>query len=110
MGAASGAGAGAGTGVRLARPVAEAAGEMGRQLYTAGELAASPMPARPEVGRCTLTPPDPQLKRAWYPGGFDPLNLSSENPVSKCAFQTQLAPLQHGGVSAQGAQARDARG
>jgi hypothetical protein len=24
------------------------------------------------AGRCTLTPPDPQLKGAWYPGGFNP--------------------------------------
>jgi adenylate kinase len=23
-------------------------------------------------GRCTLTPPDPYLKGAWYPGGFNP--------------------------------------
>jgi hypothetical protein len=39
-----------------------------------------------------LTPPNPQLKGAW----FQPLNLSSENPVSKCAFQIQPAPLHHG--------------
>jgi selenocysteine lyase/cysteine desulfurase len=24
------------------------------------------------AGRCTLTPPDPSLKGAWYPGGFNP--------------------------------------
>jgi hypothetical protein len=41
-----------------------------------------------EVGRCTLTPPDPQLKGAWYPGGFKPLPLNI-NPgfimcLSKC--------------------------
>jgi hypothetical protein len=30
-----------------------------------------------------LTPPDPQLKGAWYPRWFQPLRLSSENPVSK---------------------------
>jgi hypothetical protein len=36
-----------------------------------------------EVGRCTLTPPDPQLKGAWV----QPLHLSSEKPVSKFAFQ-----------------------
>jgi hypothetical protein len=28
--------------------------------------------AAAEVGRCTLTPPDPQLKGAWYLGGFNP--------------------------------------
>jgi hypothetical protein len=41
------------------------------------------------VGLCTLTPPDPQLKGAW----LQPLYLSSDEPVSKCAFQMQLAPL-----------------
>jgi hypothetical protein len=30
-----------------------------------------------------LTPPDPQLKGAW----FQPFHLSSEKPVSKFAFQ-----------------------
>jgi hypothetical protein len=25
-----------------------------------------------KVGRRALTPPDPQLKGAWYPGGFNP--------------------------------------
>jgi hypothetical protein len=34
-----------------------------------------------EAGRCTLSPPDPQLKGAWYPGGFQPLRLSREKPV-----------------------------
>ena len=45
-----------------------------------------------QVGRCTLTPPDPQLKGAW----FQPLHLSSEKAVSECAFQIQLVPLQPG--------------
>jgi hypothetical protein len=34
------------------------------------------------VRRCMLTPPDPYLKGAR----FQPLRLSSENPVSKSAF------------------------
>jgi hypothetical protein len=34
-----------------------------------------------------LTLPDPQLIGAWYPGCFNPLHLSRENPVSKRAFQ-----------------------
>jgi hypothetical protein len=38
----------------------------------------------------------PQLKGAWYPRWFQPLHLSSENPVSKFAFKLQLAPLQRG--------------
>jgi hypothetical protein len=33
-----------------------------------------------------LTPPDPQLKGAWYPGGFNPCTYQVRNPVSKCAF------------------------
>jgi hypothetical protein len=39
-----------------------------------------------------LTPPDPQLKGAW----FQPSHLASENPVSKLCFQIQLVPLQRG--------------
>jgi hypothetical protein len=35
------------------------------------------------AGRCTLTPPDPQLKGAW----FQTLHLSREKPVSRFAFQ-----------------------
>jgi hypothetical protein len=42
------------------------------------------------VGRCTLTPPQPIAaiaeRRAW----FQPLHLSSENPVSKFAFKFNL--------------------
>jgi hypothetical protein len=33
----------------------------------------------PEVGRCTLTPPDPELKGAWYPGGFNPCTYQVKN-------------------------------
>jgi hypothetical protein len=33
-----------------------------------------------------LTPPDPQLKGAWYPRWFQRLHQSSKNPVSKFAF------------------------
>jgi factor associated with neutral sphingomyelinase activation len=49
-------------------------------------------PGRLVVGLYKLTPPDPKLKGAW----FQPLHLSSEEPVSKIAFQIQRAPL-HGG-------------
>jgi hypothetical protein len=48
------------------------------------------------VGRCSLTPPDPYLKGRLVPRWFQPLHLSRENPVSKRAFQTQLAPLRRG--------------
>jgi hypothetical protein len=40
-----------------------------------------------------LTPPDPQLKGAWYPGAFNPCAYQVKKPVSKCAFQMQFAPL-----------------
>jgi hypothetical protein len=36
-----------------------------------------------EVGRCTLTPPDPQLKGAWYPGDFNPCSYQAKNPGSQ---------------------------
>jgi hypothetical protein len=52
-----------------------------------------------DVGRCALTPPDPQLKGAW----FQPLRLSSENPVSKCAFQMQFPRLHRGARGRRGA-------
>jgi hypothetical protein len=55
-----------------------------------GELAAFTSYAL--VGLCKLTPPDPQLKGAWS----QPLHLSSKNPVSQFAFQTQRAPLRPG--------------
>jgi hypothetical protein len=41
-----------------------------KEALTASE--ASNAELRAKVGRCTLTPPDPQLKGAWYPGGFNP--------------------------------------
>ena len=30
-------------------------------------------------GRCALTPPDPQLKGAWCPGGFNPCSYHAQN-------------------------------
>jgi hypothetical protein len=54
--------------------------------------------ADPAVGQCTLTPPDPTLKGAW----FQPLDLSSEQPVSEFAFRKmQLAPLPGGASGAE---------
>jgi hypothetical protein len=35
----------------------------------------------------TVTPPDPHLKGAWYPGDFQPSHLSSE----KTGFKTCLS-------------------
>jgi hypothetical protein len=43
-----------------------------------------------EVGLYKLNPAVPQLESAW----FQPLNLSSEKPVSSLCFQMQLTPLQ----------------
>jgi hypothetical protein len=44
------------------------------------------------VGLYKLTPPEPQLKGAW----FQPLHLFSEKLVSKCAFQMQLVLVRGG--------------
>jgi hypothetical protein len=58
-----------------------------------GALPADAVPySRVEAGpRCTLTPPDPQLKGARYPRWFQPVHLSSEKIgfktcLSKCNF------------------------
>jgi hypothetical protein len=40
-----------------------------------------------KAGRRTLTPPDPQLKGAWYPGGFNPCTYQVKKTVPKFAFQ-----------------------
>jgi hypothetical protein len=40
-----------------------------------------------EVGRCALTPPDPQLKGAWYPGGFNPRTYQVENRFQNVPFK-----------------------
>ena len=56
---------------RRNRPVADAAGSLGRRLYTAGELAASPMPARPEVFI--------QRNVGKFPGVMTGLALAHEN-------------------------------
>jgi hypothetical protein len=53
----------------------------------AAEAAAARAAAAVGPPRCTLTPPDPQQKGAWYPGGFNPRTYQVKNPVSKCAFQ-----------------------
>jgi hypothetical protein len=36
-----------------------------------------------------LTPPDPQLKGAWYPGGFNPCTYHAKNRFQSFAFQIQ---------------------
>jgi hypothetical protein len=38
--------------------------------------------------QCTLTPPHPYLKGAWYPGGFNPRTYQVKTPVSRFAFQS----------------------
>jgi hypothetical protein len=41
-------------------------------------------------GRCTLTPPDPQLKGAWYPGGFNPCTYCVRNRFQSLPFTVNL--------------------
>ena len=43
------------------------------------------------VGRRTLTPPDPQLKGARCPGGFNPCAYQVKKLVSKFAFCRPIA-------------------
>jgi SpoVK/Ycf46/Vps4 family AAA+-type ATPase len=72
---------------------AASAGAASAAVITWADFAAARVRIRPSalrevavVGRCTLTPPDPWLKGAW----FQPLHLSSEKPVSKFAFKFNL--------------------
>jgi hypothetical protein len=62
--------------------VAEEAEEFGT---TVTELA-----AEIQVGRCTLTPPDPQLKGAWYPGGFKPCTCQVKTRFQNVAFKRYI--------------------
>jgi hypothetical protein len=39
------------------------------------------------VGRCALTTPDPQLKGAWYPGGFNPCTYQVKNRFQNVPFK-----------------------
>jgi hypothetical protein len=48
------------------------------------------------VGQCALTPPDPQPKGAWYPGGFIPCTYQVEIRFQSLPFKMQLAPLHRG--------------
>jgi hypothetical protein len=52
--------------------------------------------AQQEAGRCTLTPPDPYPKGAWYPGGFNPCTCQVKNRFRNVPFKMQRAPLQEG--------------
>jgi hypothetical protein len=47
-------------------------------------------------GRCTLTRPDPQLKGAWYPRGFNPCACQVKNRFQNVPFEMQRAPLRPG--------------
>jgi hypothetical protein len=42
------------------------------------------------VGRCTLTPPDPQLRGTWYPGGFSPCAYQAKNRFQNVPFKFNL--------------------
>jgi hypothetical protein len=50
-------------------------------------------------GRCTLTPPDPQLKGAWYPGGFNPcayrVKTRFQNVPVKCNLRRYTPGRRH---------------
>jgi hypothetical protein len=85
LGAAAGAAGGAASAAaRVGLAVASGAGMLALSGALPRQLQPLDWAGMGVVGRCTLTPPDPQLKGAWYPPRwFQPLNLSSEKPVSK---------------------------
>jgi hypothetical protein len=43
-----------------------------------------------------LTPPDPRLKGASYPGGFNPRTYQAKTRFQNVLSKMQLAPLQFG--------------
>jgi hypothetical protein len=51
---------------------------------------ATPRTASRWGGRCTLTPPDPQLKGAWFPGGFNPCVYRVRTRFQNVAFKCNL--------------------
>jgi hypothetical protein len=54
------------------------------------ETAARIMKSIYEVGAvCALSPPDPQLKGAWYPGGFNPCPDRVKTRFQDVPFKTQ---------------------
>ena len=60
------------------------------------------MAGQHEVGRCTLSPPYPQLKGAWYPGGFKPLPLNINPGFKTCRFKCNLRRYSMGAMLAPG--------
>jgi hypothetical protein len=42
------------------------------------------------VGLYRLTPPDPQLKGAWYPGGFNPCTCQTKTWFQAFAFKCNV--------------------
>jgi hypothetical protein len=53
-------------------------------------------PGHPGGGCARLPPPDPQLKGAWYPGGFNPCTYQVKTRFQSVPFKMQLAPLHPG--------------
>jgi hypothetical protein len=68
-----------------------AVGHQSGALAVADVSGATPpkkLPARgAEAGQRTLTPPDPQLKGAWYPGGFKPCTCQVKKRFQNVPFK-----------------------
>jgi hypothetical protein len=60
-----------------------------RRLRSVASCALAKITSR-VVGPCTLTPPDPQLKGAWYPGGFKPRTYQVRNRFQNVPFKCNL--------------------
>jgi hypothetical protein len=45
---------------------------------------------REAVRRYTMTPPDPQLKGAWYQGGFNPCTYQVKTRIQNIPFECNL--------------------
>jgi hypothetical protein len=85
----------------------------GRQPSERGGVLRLPAAVRADGGDPTpyaLTPPDPQLKGAWYPGGFNPCtHLKRKLGFKVCLSMGQRVPLHRGRQPGPGAGAPRAR-
>jgi hypothetical protein len=72
-----------------------AGGRRGAFPASAGRAVSQELPRRGAedlhaVGRCTLTPPDPYLKGAWYPGGLNPCTYQVKTRFQDLPFKCNL--------------------
>jgi hypothetical protein len=76
--------------LNLHRYISGSTGSLSGLFNDLSEFANGVADAANSVGRCTLTPPDPYLKGAWYPGGFKPLPLNINPGFKICLSKFNL--------------------